>query len=276
MTRAADELGVTQSAVSHQVSKLERILGSELFNRHATTVSLTKMGTAYFSAVHAPLSQLYSRHTNFVREHETYTLKIKLPPTVAMRWLIPRLPRFHARYPLLATQIVTSHTQEDPYKDDVDIEIWSVSNSTATARSTRLFGETIVPVCSPRLIEGHSLVKPADLCKFVLLYSMQRREDWELWFSAVGESLGEHPSIGFENSVLAYQSAVDSVGIAIAQLRMVRDDMLAGRLVLPFPMPVQSGRAYYLTSVGNPAVHKVQCFRDWLLKEIAEDPEDDA
>jgi LysR family glycine cleavage system transcriptional activator len=277
MTRAAEELHVTQGAVSRHVINLEEFLEVDLFHRTSSGICLTEAGASYYSMIGGALSDLYAGHASFVRNNQRDILKVKLPPTFAMRWLVPRLHRFHAAYPELAAQIMTSHERVDFANEDVDVAIWSTSETIETPRMIRLFGETLVPVCSPRLLEtGPQLSEPSDLRNHVLLYSMNRPEDWSVWLSAMGAtSIGGHGSITFENSGLAYQSAVDCAGVAIAQPRLVRDDIRLGRLIVPFRTPVRSKRGYYLLAPHGPLPRRVDCFKQWLSDEIARDCETD-
>jgi LysR family transcriptional regulator, glycine cleavage system transcriptional activator len=273
MTGAAGELGVTQGAISRQVINLEQFLGFALFRRSPLGMTLTDHGAKYYAMVGATLEELYTRHAMFLREIQRNILKVMLPPTFAMRWLVPRLHRFHAAYPEIAPQITTSHQLADFAHDDVDVAIWSTPKLPDDLRRIRLFGEVLLPVCSPRLLEnGPPLREPSDLRHHVLLYSLQRPDDWTVWLSTIGAvDIGSHGSIKFENSGLAYQGAIDCAGIAMAQSRLVQDDIAAGRLVVPFPKPVRSNRAYYLITPREQLPHNVQCFQEWLRREIAQD-----
>lgn len=273
MTHAAEELGVTQGAVSRHVINLEEYLGVALFKRTSTGLVLTQAGATYYSMIGGALNDLYEGHASFVGGDQREVLKIKLPPTFAMRWLVPRLHRFHAAYPQLAAQITTSHERVDFASDDVDVAIWSTFEFAETSRTSWLFGEVLVPVCSPRLLETElPLSTPSDLRNHVLLYSMNRPEDWGAWLSAAGANdIAGHGSIAFENSGLAYQSAVDCAGVAIAQLRLVWEDVRHGRLLIPFEIYVRSKRGYYLIAPNASPPRRVKCFEQWLTEEIARD-----
>ena len=272
MTRAARELGVTQGAVSRQVANLERFLEIELFRRDHRGITLTAHGEAYFAILRELFSRLNAGHSCFMQTLEHNVLKVMLPPTFAMRWFVPRLHRLHAQYPDLSVQITTSHQLVDFSVDDADVAIWSTEDTVKDIGMVPLFGEVLVPVCSPRLLEeGPPLRKPSDLRRHVLLYSLQRPEDWQQWLTAfnIGD-VGEESSIGFEHSGLAYQAAIDSAGVAIAQTRLAQNDIDAGRLVAPFNLPARSERTYYLvTPHGRVASRKIQSFARWLKSEAA-------
>lgn len=279
MTRAARELGVTQGAVSRQVTNLERFLGIELFRRDHREITLTAHGETYFAILRDLFSRLNAGHSRFMQALEHKVLKVMLPPTFAMRWFVPRLHRLHAQYPSLSVQITTSHQLVDFSVDDADVAIWSTEETVKGMGMVPLFGEVIVPVCSPRLLkEGPPLREPSDLRRHVLLYSLQRPEDWQQWLSAhnVGE-VGDESSIGFEHSGLAYQAAVDSAGVAIAQTRLAQDDIEAGRLVVPFNLLARSNRTYYLvTPHARVASRTIQSFTRWLKSEAAKETQFDS
>ena len=271
-TQAAEELCITQGAVSRHVSSLEDWLGVKLFVRNRRGIELTTKGLAYSRIVRGSLDQLEYGTRQLQQALDEKTLRLKIPPTFAIRWLVPRLAQFHALNRNLDVQITTSHQPVDFTREDVDACIHSDTRPPAGARFHRLFGEVIQPVCSPRLLErGPRLRRPKDLAKHVLVSSLHRPRDWPTWLSAAGVTdIDGNNGIRLENSALAYQAAIDGVGVVIAQQIFVDDEFRNGRLVAPFALQVPTDEAYYF---GYPAEHpkssRVAAFEQWLLGEAA-------
>ncbi|MES3000493.1 MAG: transcriptional regulator GcvA [Pseudomonadota bacterium] len=273
-TRAAQELFVTQGAVSRHVGTLEDWLKVRLFDRGRHGISLTPPGQAYFASVRSALDQIEHGTRQLQQSPDERRLRIKLPPTFAIRWLMPRLARFHAAHPEIDVQITTSHQKVDFERDDVDVSIHSEQRPPTGSGFRRLFGETLVPVCAPGLLEsGPPLAKPDDLAGHVLLCSMNRPNDWPAWLAAAGaRGVDGNSGLKFENAALAYQAAADKLGVIVALLPFVRDDLAAGRLVAPFALEVPTEGAYYLAyPTREPKPKRVLDFEEWIVAEARGD-----
>ncbi|MBT2321833.1 transcriptional regulator GcvA [Variovorax paradoxus] len=271
-TRAAEELCVTQGAVSRHVATLEGWLKVQLFERGRHGIVLTPPGQAYFGTVRAALDQIDYGTRALQAGPDERRLRIKLPPTFAIRWLVPRLARFHALHPKIDVQITTSHERADFTREEVDLSIHSEPSPPEGAGCRRLFGETLLPVCAPGLLEqGLPLARPADLARHVLLCSMNRPKDWPTWLAAAGApEIDGNSGLKFENAALAYQAAADRLGVMVALHAFVRDDLAAGRLVAPFPLLVETQGAYYLAwRSDTPQPERVQAFEAWIAEEAA-------
>jgi LysR family glycine cleavage system transcriptional activator len=271
-TRAAKELCVTQGAVSRHVAALEQSLGTKLFERHHRAIELTAKGEIYFRALRDAFERIEDATDHVAGIPDSATLRIKLPPTFAIRWIVPRLARLHALDGRLDVQITTSHSPVDFDREEVDVAIHSGTAPTPGTISAKLFGEVLTPVCSPALLrQGPRLKRPDDLRHHTLLRSLYRPNDWPAWLAAAGApDLDGHSSLGFENSALAYQAAIDRVGIAVAQPILVADDLATGRLVAPFGLRVPTAGAYFLVyPPRSRGLEKVRRFEAWLLDECA-------
>jgi LysR family glycine cleavage system transcriptional activator len=277
-TRAAKELGVTQSAISRQIARLEVDLGVGLFWRRNRAIGLTSEGLAYFNAVRRAFDQIHDATVQFTSVAHDRILRIKVPPTFAIRWLVPRLVRFHARHPQIDVQITTSHHPPDFEREDIDAAIvWSI-RARPGWQADRLIGEVLLPACSPKLLRGARPIRvPGDLAHHTLLHSVQRPDDWRLWLEPAGAAgLDWHGGLRFENSALMYQAAIDQLGIAIAQLAFIEDDLATSRLVAPFGLRVATERAYHLVFPGERAsLPTIAACRAWLLEEVrqGQDPQ---
>ncbi|MDB5460719.1 MAG: hypothetical protein JWO72_2460 [Caulobacteraceae bacterium] len=269
-TGAAQELLVTQSAVSRHVAALEDWLGAKLFFRRQRGIELTPRGETYFRTLGAALDQI-DQATRRVRDDAgEKVLRLKLPPTFAIRWLAPRLAGFRDLYPDIDIQITSSHQPANFDREDVDVFVHGESGAPVGEGYKRLFGEVLLPVCSPALIRrGPPLERPADLAGHVLLSSMHRPRDWPLWLAAAGiPTLEARGAITFDSAALAYQAAIDGLGVVMAQRALVEHDLDAGRLAAPFDRQVATQGAYYLASdPGPPKAARVAAFETWLLAQ---------
>ncbi len=271
-TKASDELCVTQGAVSRHIAGLERELGTPLFLRRHRAVELTVKGSAFFHALRDAFDRIEDAAIKAQPLAHARTLRIKLPPTFAIRWVVPRLARLHALDRTIDVQITTSHAHVDFEREEVDVAIHSGREPPTGVIAKRLFGETLLPVCSPALLTGERVLRsPADLAGHVLLCSLHRPDDWPTWIAAAGvPGIDGNNGLKFENSSLAYQAAIDRLGVAMAQKVLVADDLAAGRLVAPFGLEVTADGGYFLSYPRRSAMpDAVRLFERWICDEAA-------
>lgn len=269
-TRAAAELCVSQGAISRHVALLEDWLAVKLFNRERHGVELTPLGQVYFRTVKEAFDQVEVGTRHLRQRPDEGRLRLKLPPTFAIRWLVPRLARFHAQHPGIDVQITTSHQRADFDREDADAGIHSEERPPDGDGYVLLFGEVLLPVCAPGLLErGPPLARPADLANHLLLCSMNRPRDWPAWLAAAGiRNVDGNSGLKFENAALAYQAAIDQLGVMIAQRALVDDDLRSGRLVAPLALKVATPGAYYLQyAPDRPKAPRVAAFEKWLVEE---------
>lgn len=274
LTRAAGELRVTQGAVSRHVSQLEEWLGVKLCLRLHRGVETTSEGAALAGVLRTVFDDVEAQVRRIQRRPGSNTLRIKLPPTFAIRWFVPRLARFHALNRSVDVQITTSHHTVNFDNEDVDVCIYWGADPISGMNCRRLFGETLLPVCSPGLLEkGGAVNRPHDLCRHVLLCSMHRPDDWPIWLEAAGiDEIDGNSGLKFENSALAYQAAVDELGIVMAQHVFVEEDLRTGRLVAPLTLRVDGPSAYYLVYPKRRRPSKaLTAFESWIMEQAAAD-----
>jgi LysR family glycine cleavage system transcriptional activator len=269
VTRAARELAVTQGAVSRHVTSLEGWLDAKLFTRTQRGLVLTAKGSAYFRTLKGALDQIDFATRQLQKGPDENLLRLKLPPTFAIRWLVPRLAAFHALHPGIDVQITTSHEPADFAREDIDACIHSEYEPPLGPGFRRLFGEVLLLVCSPRSARKPGLRQPRDLAKHVLLCSMNRPRDWPTWLEAAGLShIDGNAGLKFENAALAYQAAIDELGVTIAQHALVDDDLKSGRLASPVSLRVRTSGGYYLAyPPDRPQSARLAAFERWIVSE---------
>ncbi|TFL10216.1 transcriptional regulator GcvA [Pusillimonas caeni] len=274
-SRAADELHVTQSAISRQVRLLEDQLGVSLFERKPRSISLTPKGKQYLDDITDAFALLEDA-TNRVRERQNADiLKLQVFSTFALRWLIPRLGNFAEEHPEIEVQLMTlSPSKPVNFEHEfTDACIRTGFGDWPGMRSDRLISNKLIAVCSKDVAK--TLSSPDDLAKVTLLHSYARPDDWRKWLSPLGASSVD-PSRGlkFENSSLAYQAAIEGIGVAIAQAGLVQKELQNGDLVIPFPYVMPAEKTYFLISPNRQEPQRIAVFREWILRKCRE--EDDS
>lgn len=262
---AAAELHVSPSAISRLVKLLEARLGTALFVRRANGLTLTDAGAAYLSELTAAFQRIAAA-TARLSERGRQTLVVGAGPTLAMRWLIPRLPGFHAAHGDIDVQLSTQIAGADPMRPGWQAAIRLGDGRWPGLASHFLFTADLFPVCAPGL--AALLATPADLMHATLLDAASARGDWTLWLRAAG--LGGQVNLAraqmFDYPAFALQAALDGLGVAMARAPFVADDLKAGRLVRLFDLSVPQERGWWLIhrpeAEGDPALI---AFRHWVL-----------
>ncbi|MGF6775416.1 LysR substrate-binding domain-containing protein [Paraburkholderia sp. GAS334] len=269
---AAAELNVTPSAVSHAIVGLEQALGVELFVREPRGLSLTSEGADYLPYI-SKAFELIATGTQRLPDRRAHrTIAVSCAPTLASRWLLPRLHAFRSRWPDANVTVDTSRRLVEFPNDGFDFAIRLSRKPVAGATWHRLFGERLVPVCSPAyratLIDSEGNI---DLRRAKLLHVDSASEDWQAWLDGTGRQDIE-PSGGmrFDTVQLAYEAAVMDMGVAIGRRPLVDRELTANALVEISPEVIVAGTAYWLVS-AEAADHRpdLATFRQWLLQEAA-------
>lgn len=261
---AAQELHVSPSAVSRLVKLLELRLGAQLFERLANGLMLTERGSTYLSEVSGAFQRI-AQATERLKAAGGSALVLGAGPTLAMRWLIPRLATFQTQNPDIDVRLSTAVADADPLRPDWTAAIRMGDGAWPGLTSRFLFTADLFPVCAPSVAKRLSV--PADLEGATILRVANAPEDWPLWLEAcgVGDASLKHARY-FDYAAFALQAAVDGLGVAMARAPFVADDLAAGRLVRPFKLAVPKGKGWYLvyrpTQENNPAL---RVFGDWLL-----------
>jgi len=273
-TRAARELHVTPGAVSRQVMVLEKFVGARLFERVNREVRLTPVGQRYLHDLSDVFDRIAASTLRAMQGVRERPLHVWCPMTFAMRWLVPRLPAFHAAHPGRDAIFTTSLKPVDFSVHDADVAIRMGRGDWPGVISRHLVGIELLPVCSPRLLSGPTPLKtPRDLARHTLLQSVARPEYWRIWLEAAGAGdVDPDRGLTFESVSLAYQAALEGLGVAMGQHALVAEDLAVGRLVAPFGPRVPIDNAFYLVYPERleDDAH-LSTFRDWILAEAQAD-----
>jgi len=241
---AADELNVTQAAISRMVRLLEERFGFRLFERRPNGLSLTAQGKALQPGLTAAFDAIAGLSEQVIAMRTTPVLTLGVGPSFAVRWLIPRLRGFYQLHPEIDVRLSTGGAI-NPFRDDWTCGILLGEGNWPGYESELLFSTDLFPVCT-RAVAAR-LSDPSKLAKEDLLRVSHSPEEWPLWLAAAGvKPRGRNPGPSFDNYAMALQAALDGVGVAIALRPYVEDDLAAGRLVAPFSVTVPKSRAWYL------------------------------
>lgn len=267
-TKAAEELCVTHGAVSRHVRKLEEHLGVQLFVRYNRRIELTPAGSRFRDEIGEPFRKIFDATQRLMSEGDGQTIRLCVPPTFAIRWLVPRLARFHARFPEIAVQISTPF--QPGFRQNEDMAVSYGPTGAREVTEDRLLGEVLLPVITPSLNSAAGGIRTfADLGNCTRLHSMIRLNDWPSWLQAAGANeVDGQAGLRFANSGLVYQALFEGLGVAVGHYAFVAGDLGAGRLVAPFRTAVRNPTGYYLVRPTR-KIRKtyLEMFCDWLFEE---------
>ncbi|WP_279608639.1 LysR family transcriptional regulator [Burkholderia gladioli] len=267
-TRAAQELNVTQAAVSQQVRALEERLGVSLFKRLPRGLAVTDEGLALRPVLSDAFDRIESVLRQFEGGHFHEVLTVGAVGTFAVGWLMPRLRSFHALHPFVELRLMTNNNLVDLAAEGLDCAIRFGDGNWPGTRAQKLFDAPLSLLCAPDIAQG--LRVPADLVGETLLRSY-RADDWMNWFAKAG--LAPMPARGavFDSSRLMVEAATQGAGVALAPASMFARDLATGRLVRPFDIEVQAGSYWLIGQKGKPATPAMQLFNQWIVKQAEEE-----
>jgi LysR family glycine cleavage system transcriptional activator len=272
-TRAADELCVTQGAVSHQVKALEADLGVKLFNRERQRLVITEAGRQYLAVVRDAFDRIAIGTERLVQRQSSGILTVSTSPDFAAKWLVHRLGRFAALHPEIDLRVSATMHHVDFAREEVDLAVRHGDGKWPGLEAVNLCPETLFPVCSPKLASGRRrLRQPSDLLKLPLLH-LDDRTDWVKWLDAAaiaGANVDHGPVLNHASMLI--DAAADGQGVALARTTLAAWDLINRRLVRPFATALPLSKTYWIVcSRAASMLPKIAMFRDWLLAEAADD-----
>jgi LysR family transcriptional regulator, glycine cleavage system transcriptional activator len=272
-TLAAAELNVTQTAISHQIRRLEEELGLRLFIRKNRALALTQQARDYLPGVRAAFNDLRLATDRLLRKDDDNVLTISTLASLAAKWLVPRLSIFQEANPRIDVRVTTSSGLVDFKSGDVDAAIRYGRGQWPGMRADWLTADELFPVCSPALLQGGKPLKcPQDLAHHTLLHtSGGYDDDWRLWLTAaeLPSDISKQPGLSFDMVLMTVQAAIDGLGVAMGRTSYVEGDIAKGRLVVPFKIALPADAGFYLVSPQARAESpKLSAFRQWLLASV--------
>ena len=273
-TRAAEELFITQSAVSHQIKHIEELWNIKLFNRRGRRIVLTEAGHALVPVVRDFVRRITSTLEELGDTDDSPSaLRVTLLQSFAFKWLVPRLGHFNQEYPDIDVWISTSDELVVFDSEKADVGIRLGYGNWGNVYEELLLQEYVFPVCSPYFLQQFGTPeKPEDLLELPLLRrnAVDILQRWRDWFRDAGVVVRKMPKgTQFPQTSLAIQAAIDDQGVALARSAHVLDDVKAGRLVRLFPeVKSKSNVSYYFVCVpGRENNPQIAAFREWLKRE---------
>jgi len=271
-TRAAEELCVTQGAVSHQVKALEVELAVKLFNRERQRLIITEAGRDYLTVVRDALDRIAIGTERLLQRQSAGVLTISTSPDFAAKWLVHRLGHFAEAHSGIDLRVSATLHHVDFAREEVDLAVRHGDGNWPGLETVRLSAEQLFAVCSPKLSGRRRLNRPADILKFPLIH-LDSRADWTNWLQGTGITDAEviHGPV-LNRASMVIDAAINGQGVALARTTLAAWDIINGRLVRPFPESIPVSRTYWIVCPkATAALPKIMTFRDWLLAEAAKD-----
>src|SRR6516164_4393299 len=271
-TRAAEELCVTQGAVSHQVKALEADLAIKLFNRERQRLIITEAGRDYLAVVRDALDTIAVGTERLLQRQSAGVLTVSTSPDFAAKWLVHRLGHFAEAHASIDLRVSAAMHHVDFAREDVDLAVRHGDGNWPGLDAVQLSSEQLFAICSPKLLSGRRPARPADILKFPLIH-FDSRADWTKWLRVAGisdDNVRHGPVLNRASMVI--DAAINGQGIALARTTLAAWDLINGRLVRPFAEALRLSKTYWIVcpkAVSN--VPKVATFRNWILAEAAED-----
>jgi len=275
-TNAAQELNLTQAAISKQVKLLEYYLREPLFERKPRSLVLTKVGAAYLPKVRDGFERLAAGTEEVFGLRRSEVLTVRAPVGYSVNWIAPRLKGFFDRHPDTEVRLVSSVWGDQFDNERFDLDIQYGTGRWPGYKADRLTWEVIKPVCAPSLLEGeHAIRKPADLAHHRLLHVLGYEEGWADWLRyAMASGINSGQGLQFDTSLLAFEFASRGGGVALARSSMLGIEIERGRLVEPFSIEAPLKEAFHLISPETGRDHPdAQKFREWMIETAESDPE---
>ncbi|MGB1237046.1 MAG: transcriptional regulator GcvA [Pseudomonadales bacterium] len=269
--QAADELAITASAVSHQIKSLENYLGIELFKRVKRKAQLTASGEKYLSSIAPALREISSASEQLRARAQSDVITISMTPHFLTRWMMPRIGQFQALYPDIELQINASMGLIDFDNSSTDMAIYFGNGDWPEIEVFFLKDIYLVPICSPDIItEKKPLNTPDDIRHHPLIHVSKRLSEWSQWLAMSGVKFRERrKGLQLSNSMLTNAAAAEKLGIALGDPTLLGPEISAGKLMIPFDLPLHIHRSFYLVyQKGRPLSNGMRIFKDWVMQEM--------
>ena len=270
-TRAADELHVTQGAVSRQIALLEEQLGARLFHRKGPRLSLTEAGGAYQTVVREALEIIRQGTAQIRRARQTNTVTVSILPSFASQWLIPRLPQFEKLHPEVSLRLEASYRVIDfARENEIDCSIRYGRGPWSGVYTKQITNHILIPVCTPQLAGKIRSVE--DLAGQRLLSEIPLYDEWQRWFARFNIKRPTDNNLVYDDTSMQIRAAADGHGVMLAREEFITDYLVSGRLVRLFSEEIVSNFQYHFVSLPERFSNiSVRHFHDWLFNSVESD-----
>lgn len=269
LTVAAHELHITHSAVSQQIKLLEEYFGQSLFIRLPRGVEATEAAQQFYTEVRASLDRIAMAGEQLTMAGKNRIIRVMTAPSVAMRWLIPRLSQFQIDNPRIEVRVTTTVSEHfEDVKDPFDVVLWRSPLERAGYECVRFLDDVSAPLASPHYLASHAIETPHDLLKVALIHLSGRADAWRQWLMKAGVPVKKKlPGTSYEHFFLSLQAASTDLGVAIGTLALVDDDLSHGRLRQLFPGVVLHGEGFHLLHrTDGTHGNTLKTFIAWLMQ----------
>ena len=268
-SRAGEEVGLTQSAISRQIANLEEYLGNSLFDRTGRRVVLNSRGRLFAQEIEPALAQIRRASQRAMREAPDKVIELATLPSFGMRWLIPRLHRLSERHPDLVVNIAARTDIFDFAVEPHDAAIHVGGPNWPRAAHDFLFEERVLPVVAPRLAAEYDIARPEDLLRVPLLVQSARRDAWDRWFTSAGVAdPAPSPISHIAHFLMLSQAVTSGSGAALLPTFLIEAELRSGALITPFDLPLTDELAYYLVYPEDRRDWpSIAALRNWMVGE---------
>lgn len=270
---AAQELFVTPSAVSHQIKSLEAFLGVDLFVRKPRKINLTHVGEVYYTSIQKALNDIDGATQKLMADQESGELHLGVAAAFLTRWLLPRISSFHEQNPDVHIELSVIEGLIDFERSETDMAVYFGHGDWQDIEVHFLRHYQQVPVCSPKLIEKSVIETPNDLFKHTLLHVTKRQDEWPNWFEKAGVDFNETiKGVYFSNGSLVVAAARSGLGVGLADIGFVQEEVTSGQVVVPLKQSMQLDKSFYLVyQKKREMTYAMKAFYSWIMDEMAKD-----
>ncbi|MGC7559524.1 transcriptional regulator GcvA [Pasteurella sp. PK-2025] len=267
-TKAAEELFVTQAAVSHQIKLLEDFLGIELFKRKNRALALTELGKTYFTDVSKILHRLAEATDNLLAQKQNKHLTISVPQTFGIQWLVPHLSEFNKLHPEIEVRLKGVDHDEGLLSKEIDIAIYYGQGNWDNLQVEKLVEENLLILGSPKLLEQKPIHTKEDLTAHTLIHTYTR-DNWQNMANLLQlEDLNIKQGSLFSHTFMALQAAIHGQGLVLANRILAQQEIDNGHLQIALPTMLRDPKSFYVVNHFEINDERIQAFRAWIIKTM--------
>lgn len=270
---AAEELYVTPSAISHQLKSLEEFLDLELFIRQPRKITLTQAGDEYYRSIQKALMEIDKSTQRLMSSHQSGELHLSMAPAFLTRWLLPRISGFYQTHPDVHLELSSTAGIIDFGSSETDMAVYFGNGEWPNVETHFLRDYQHRPVFSPALLKHGPIDQPEDILNHTLLHVTKRLDDWERWCKKADISYREtRQGMDLSSGALTAIAAINGLGVALADVGFVSEELNSGKLLAPFDISMGNGKSFYLVYQKNRAMtYAMKAFQTWLMDEMSKD-----